>query len=257
MSRDQLPLSAPGPQPSLNRVVRLAGRPGEMRAVVEDDFHHFRVTLHHDGARVATLESASPRFPWSLCPAAGLELRALVGSALDKDMTGSFRIADARLQCTHQFDLAALAIANAARGTVTRRYDMVVPDTEDGRRHATLARDGTPLLDWALDGYAIAAPPPWSGRGLGGGFTAWVAESLDADMAEAALVLRRAIFISGGRGMAERLDRMAHAPDRGGCWVQQPEQAVKARREIGSTQDFTGRADMLTLDDEDWLAFAE
>ena len=74
------------------------------------------------------------------------------------------------------------------------------------------------------------------------------------DEAEAALVLRRAVFISGGRGVD--LD----APDRrmgprGGCWAWQPERAQRAVRMVGSTLDFTDRADDLTAHDRGWLAF--
>jgi hypothetical protein len=242
-------------RPALNRVIRIAGRPGAVRATLEDDFHHFRVVLHHAEGRVTAVESDSPRFPYSLCPAAGLQLRQIVGMGLSEDMTAVFRIADAREQCTHQIDLAALAVTAAARGTTRRRYDLVVYDHRPGEgRHAMLSRDGAPLLDWTLDGYAIATPEPYAGRGLGSGFTAWVAQSLDPETAEAALVLRRGVFISGGRGMAERLDSYASARVSGGCWVQQPARAALAARQKGSTLDFTGRAALLTRADETWLA---
>ena len=53
-----------------------------------------------------------------------------------------------------------------------------------------------------MSDYAVQEPAPYSGIGLGAGFSAWVARNLDEDEAEDALVLRRAIFISSGRGLA-------------------------------------------------------
>jgi hypothetical protein len=238
--------------PALNRVIRIAGSPGMVRATLEDDFHHFRVILRHDGERVTDVAADSPRAPFSLCPAAGLRLCEIVGTSLTDDMTAIFRVANARDQCTHQFDLAALALAAAARSTVTRRYRAIVHDPRAGHdRHALLRRDGEPVLDWVLDGYAIVSPPPFAGRSLGAGFTAWAARDLDTETAEAALVLRRAVFISAGRGLA---DDFVSAPPTGGCWVQQPERAPDALRVKGSTRDFTGRVDKLTHSDEGWLA---
>ena len=241
---------------TLHRVIRLAGRPGEVRVTVEDDFHHFRVRLHHDGTCVTAVGAEGLRSPYTLCPAAGGELVALVGMPLSTDPTAALRVADARQQCTHQIDIAALAVAAAARGTLTRRYDIAVPDAMFGvERHARLKRDGVELLDWVLDGYAIAAPLPFAGLGLGTGFTDWVANRLDDEAAEAALVLRRGVFVAGGRPKKEWLDSLVHSPASGGCWVQQPAQHERALRIRGSSLDFTGRAELLAGEDGRWLAF--
>ncbi|MBV9842360.1 MAG: hypothetical protein JOY99_12670 [Sphingomonadaceae bacterium] len=243
------------PMPSLNRVIRIAGAPAMVRATLEDDFHHFRVVLRHDGEHVTSIEADSPRSPYSLCPVASVRLRDLLDMPLSDDMTAAFRLTDARDQCTHQIDLAALAVAAAARGTVRRRYDVRVFDKRaDTKRHALLWRDGTLLLDWTLDRYAVAAPERFAGRSLGSGFTSWVSQTFDSETAEAALVLRRGVFISGGRGMGKELDERAGAPVSGGCWVQQEARAHTAIRHKGSTQDFTGRAELLTRADDEWLA---
>src|SRR3546814_12532079 len=89
---------------------------------------------------------------------------------------------------------------------------------------------------------------------LGRGFTAWAGTSLNTDDAEAALVLRRAIFISGGRGRTEELDRQPHAVARGGCWVQQPERASLATREKGTSRDHSDRPPQLPASDQGWLS---
>lgn len=243
-------------EPALHRVIRITGRPGETRVALEDDFHHFRVTIQHDGAQVTGVSSTSPRTPYSLCPAAGARLAELVGMALTTDLPSVIRHTDARLQCTHQYDLAAIGITAAARGTAARRYDITIPDAADGHTLAQLQRDGETMLEWGVAEYTITSPPPYAGLGLGAGFTDWVDRTLSADEAEAALILRRGVFISRGRGMAAFLDAQPRALPQGGCWVKQPGNAELARREIGSTLDFSGRSAALTRDDDAWLAFA-
>lgn len=241
---------------SLNRVVRTAVAANRARAVVEDDFHHFRVRIEHDGARVVAIGAQALRYPYSLCPAAGGELQNLVGAALTTWASDVFRYTEPRLQCTHQFDLAALALAAAARGQ-GRTYRAQVFDAVDGLMKAWVSRDGAPVHEWSVEGYAISTPSRFGGLGLGQGFTSWVAANLDEGDAEAALVLRRSVFISRGRSRLPELDRMPHAPEFGGCWVQQPGRAQTARREIGSAQDFSTRPEMLTASDDAWLAFAD
>ncbi len=223
--------------------------------MVEDDFHHFRVTIRHADGRVTEATSQALRSPTVLCPLAGDQLADLVGMALSPSSAAALGQTDARQQCTHMIDIAGLAIAAAARGIARRGYAALVPDREDGRTHASLTRDGEPVLNWAIAGRVIEGPAPFAGVNIDSGFTGWSQKTLGLDEAEAALVLRRAVFISGGRGVD--LD----APGRrtgplGGCWTWQPERADRATRNIGSTWDFTGRAEALTLDDGPWLAFA-
>lgn len=238
---------------ALIRRIGVATREREARAVVEDDFHHFRVVIRHDGGRVSGTAWQALRRPWTTCAIAGERLSELVGMELSPDANAVLAHTDPRQQCTHMFDLAGLAIATAARGIGERRYEAVVPDRIDGRTTPRLARDGAEVLRWSLEGSHITAPEPFTGRSLQAGFSKWVEEHLDVDDAEAALVMRRAVFISGGRGV--NLDAAPHAPSRGGCYVQQPERASAARRMVGSTQDFTDRRDSLLGEDQAWLAF--
>lgn len=241
---------------ALNRVVRTALGAGAVRAVVEDDFHHFRLTLRHDDRWVTAIEPETLRSPFSLCAAAGGRLDEIIGVALTPLAADVFRHTEPRLQCTHQFDLAALAIAAAARG-IGRCYRVHVPDLTAGRTHAVVSRDGELVMAWDVEAYAIAAPARFSGIGLGAGFTDWVMRNLDADAAEAALVLRRGVFISRGRTMRAELDARPHAQASGGCWVQQPERAARALRNVGSWRDFSAGAHLLIVSDEAWLAFSD
>ena len=89
--------------------------PGEVVADLEDDFHHFRITLRHDGHVVESVDAESIRWPWSTCPGAAVPLRALAGAPLSTRWTHAARFAKPALNCTHQFDAAAHAITQAAR----------------------------------------------------------------------------------------------------------------------------------------------
>ena len=132
------------------------------------------------------------------------------------DATAHGAHADARTTCTHWFDLAGLAIAQAGAGRDHRRYDMTVPDRgEGGRTTAHLARDGVDLLDWDVDARTVLGPEPYAGQPMGRGFLAWANATLDPDTAEAAIALRRACRISLGRLMDlddyERASEVGHA----------------------------------------------
>jgi len=241
---------------ALHRRIEISTRPGEARGVVEDDFHHFRVVIRHDGAAVTAAFSQAPRHPTVICPAAGDRLTELVGMALDPSSAAALAHTDARQQCTHMIDLAGLTIAVATRGIARRSYHAVVPDRIDGRTTPTLERDGAPVLAWEMNGDVIEAPAPFGVRSIGSGFTGWARDALDLDTAEATLVLRRAVFIAAGRGVNLDDRTGGRTGPLGGCWTWQLERADRAERMIGSTVDFTGRDERLTADDADWLAFA-
>ena len=72
--------------------------------------------------------------------------------------------------------------------------------------------------------------------------------------AEAALILRRAIFISAGR--VANLDAARSSQASGACYTTNPDRAPTAFRVVGSTQDFEGRPEALLSSDQDWLAFS-
>jgi len=176
--------------------------PEEVQGELEDDFHHFRVSIAHDGAKVTALEGTAVRHPWSTCPAALVPLRSLVGAPVTADATAHGTHGDARTSCTHWFDLTGLAIAQAGSGRERRRYDMTVPDRgEGGRTTAHLSRDGEPVLDWQVDAQTILGPEPFTAQSMGRGFLAWANETFDPDTAEAVIALRRACRISLGRLM--------------------------------------------------------
>jgi hypothetical protein len=239
------------PDGSYRRRIRIRALDARsVEAALEDDFHHFTVVLEHDGDAVTGVVASAGRWPWSTCPAAGSQLELLVGMDLSPRCTAVAAIADPRWQCTHQFDLAGLAVAQAARGGGGRRYDIEVPPAlPTGERTPRLWRDDELLLEWTIGyGVGLTAPEPFTDAPWRGGFIKWADATFEPDAAEAAIVLRRACDIGMGRGMD--LEGYRSAAElavimTGVCYTMQPEVMPGASREIGSIRDFADHPDAL------------
>jgi len=234
------------------RRILLVGEPGRIVADLEDDFHRMRVVIEHDGERVQNVGGDSTRFPWTECPAALTPLAALRGAKLTTATTAAANGANPRENCTHLFDIATLAVAHAAAARERRRYDIAVPDRIDNRTRPTLARDGEPILTWEVSGSVIKGPAPFTGRSLRGmEFLRWAEAKFDADAAEAAIVLRRGVFISAGR-----LNDLDTSPNAAAlikwvgatCHSFTPGIAESAHRVMGSSREFTHRPEALLGD---------
>ena len=224
----------------------------QARCVVEDDFHHFRVIVSARNGAVTAVSHQALRTPNTLCDAAGGRLGELVGMVLDPASSAVVGAADQFQQCTHQFDLAGLGVAALALGRPRRVYDVTVPDRVGERTRAVLAADGVDALVWDVEDMTVLGPEPYSGRSLGAGFTRFT-RSLPQEEAEAALVMRRALFVSRGRGV--NFDEIGQRGPVGGCWAWQPERMDRLRRQPENRRDFTEMAGHLLLGDDDWLEF--
>jgi hypothetical protein len=229
--------------------------PTRVVAALEDDFHHFVVTLDHDGSVVTGCTASAHRWPWSTCADAGAVLRELVGMPLTDRFTGVAAVTDPRHHCTHQLDVAAHAVTHAASGRTRRQYDVEIPAARaDATTHHRLWVDGVPDLAWSFRrGTPVALPPPFDAAPWKGGFMRWADATLPSDAAERAIVLRRACDIGMGRAMQHVLDDMATAEElapimAGVCFTMQPDQMVVARRRRGDHRDFATRPEAL-LDD--------
>ncbi|MCP4067193.1 MAG: DUF2889 domain-containing protein, partial [Phycisphaeraceae bacterium] len=147
-----------------------------------DDFHHFRARVKCDGDRVLEVVAESLRPPWSTCVEAERLLEHLEGMPLAPSLRAAGQYTPSRMQCTHMFDAAALAIARLGSGTGGVTYSIAIPDRVDGRTHATIERDGELLLEWDLVKNEIVGSEPFSGQQIvGHQFAAWAEASLDRD----------------------------------------------------------------------------
>lgn len=224
------------------RLVRLD--PHRVWGGLEDDFHHFEITLGHDNGIVTEIAMEALRWPWTTCPDAGANLGRLVGMPLSDRCTEVARITDPHFQCTHQFDLAGLCVTHAARGTDRRQYDIAL-ENENTVVRARLHQDGKLILEWTLvaDGIrrVLLDPPPFTDAPWKGGFIKWADATFDPEPAEAAIVLRRSCDIGMGRGMD--LEAIGCAEELAGlmtgvCYSMQPDIMPVAFRNRGSIRDF-------------------
>lgn len=233
------------------RAIRLELGETTARGEMEDDAHHFAVTLAHDGDTVQGIRGEPFRTPWSICPASVGVLDRLVGLPLDIDRKVLLQKVAGAEQCTHMLDLAAQLMRHAAVGTAARTYSVAIPidDIKDARE-ATLERDGTIVLRWIVADQTILGPGHFADLSLRH-VNGWARVNIpDPDMLEAVAILQRAVLTSVGRVL--NLDRLASAAPLAGklgpCFVFREGQVEKAKRMVGSTIDFTARRGPLEMD---------
>lgn len=227
----------PKPWGSYRRAVRIAADGNCVRTAMEDDVHHFRLTLHHDGKVVQKVEAEAIRTPWSICPGALEVLQALVGMTLEQVI--ALPSQQRAQQCMHLFDLAILAARYAGKSDFTRHY-RIEGDYDQSPPIMRLWRDDVEMLSWSLvDGRISGAK--YDGvplNRLGDALT-----DAPDDEAEAALILRRASLIAAVRMLV--LDKYVDAdhvnPNAPAvCYARQPERTATAARNFGSSRDFHG-----------------
>jgi hypothetical protein len=232
------------------RVVAIV-EPGRVRAAVEDESHCMEVSVFHDGTRVTDIEATSSRIPWSSCPNAGIKLKDLIGVPLQRmhETTGR----DAKLHCTHLFDLARVAIARAKAGASVQ-YDIAVEDRVERRTRGELIRDGQFVMAWDVVHITVTGPDPFTGHLLVGA-PQWP-PGLDDDTLEAALVLRRVFLVAQMREPKASVAR-THGPPQvldadvltkngmlGRCYSYRVETGAGARS-LNSWRDFAGAREKL------------
>lgn len=215
---------------------------------LEDDFHHFRVTLAHADGVVTSVQGEALRFPWTTCPDAAVPLHELEGMALTDRMTAAAAHSDPRMNCTHMFDAACLAVTHAYRGTPTRRYDVELWLPAGGRSRMHLRRDGEDLFTWEISDGVFTNQLPWSEGPWRGGFLRWADSTLPPEDAEAAIVARRVCDIGMGRTMDLEAFPTAEGllwVTEGACYTMRTGVAEHAHRMRGTIRDFGADPDAM------------
>lgn len=209
------------------RRVALAARGNVACGALEDDVHHVRVTVRHDGTRVTEVVGEAVRLPWSTCPGSEAGIASLAGTELAGAARGLKSSYRAALHCTHMFDLAQLVVAQAARGDGAVDYLATVDVPDAGDLHAEITRDGETVLTWDVARYAQPAMPT------------------DDAITEAAFVLRRAVWLAPISSM--RFDEYETVGPTGlpvgSCWTAQPERIDVAFRHRGSQRHYGAAPD--------------
>ncbi len=218
-------------RPGFHRAVLIEPGVGMVRASVEDDYHHMRVALLHDGERVAKVDAAMIRAPWSTCPGAQAALREAFTGIMLADIAGA---GAKRTHCTHLFDLVLWAAAHAGDSRPTR-YDAEVTDPVDGVRRLRLMCDTAPAMAWIERLGTLTEPHALVGRSLFE-LRDWIAAQPE-QIAEKARILQWAGILAHGRQipLSRQSDASRMPPN---CYTFQPDRAAQALR-TGEIRDFT------------------
>jgi Protein of unknown function (DUF2889) len=252
MNQPAFPTSPPG---LWRRIVLHPGsnaHGGWIGGALEDDIHRFHMRLDHAEGRITRAHAQALRHPWSACPGAAPHIAGeLVGALL-----AEIAQRDPALHCTHLYDLTVVLAAHV-HDTAPMQFDMRVADRVEERTTATLEENGAPVLHWQLEGSMV----------LGGDhvgqdlrkLSIWKHELSPRD-AERATILRRAVFVSGGRqfvpppGLRFAAD---HSPSRQGvCFNYQQPMAATSTRSPNWRRDFSLTEDQPLADFEPAKVFA-
>jgi hypothetical protein len=217
--------------PPFRRVITLSSSVGQVVSRVSDNVHEFSVKLLHDGVCVTDVSAEAARFPWTTCPLGTDRLKRLIGTPIGNHERVKV---DQSQQCTHMLDLAKLALAHSVR-TGDRRYVVYIEaGASPDACYATLSRDGKELLKWNVTNDIVISPPPYTGH-VTTGRAIWApAVEADADLREAALVLRRCLLVFRGRRFVTPDTLRANAAPEliGVCVSFQPEHVNDAVRPV-------------------------
>lgn len=221
----------------IRRSLSLAARDeGTVVGWVEDNFHHLGVTVRHDGVTVRAVSAATVRIPWTTCCEAGTPLEALVGQPLLRRASLLARRVPMQFQCTHLFELAALAMVHASARRADRRYDIVVrrDPTRAEEMTGTLAENGEVVLAWTVVEGRIAGPREYAGQSLFEGFRDWL-EALSDEEAGHVWMLRRGFWLAAGLSAFQPRAVAAETGLGHVCYSYQPAQRDRAYA-IGNSQ---------------------
>ena len=176
--------------------------PGWTGGALEDDMHRFHLRIDHTVGAITAMQARAVRHPWSACVDAAPHICA----ELEGEKLADVAARDPAQQCTHLFDLAILCAAHAGDMAPTV-FDMRVADRQEDCTTATLHQNGEEMLRWMLRGTIIEGSERFAGRNIKR-VSQWKREYSPQE-AEWATLLRRAIFISGGRVYMPQMDKRA------------------------------------------------
>lgn len=225
------------------RRIRLWNEDGAVSGQLDDNNHALWMRLFHDGARITGTDGGFSRWPTTGCVSAADGLRSLIGMELGTGWLSIYGEGQPRGACTHMFDLAALGIAQAARPTTERVWDVIVPDEgADGLLDAELLLDGERVHHWRLRDMAIAEPAELGGQDVLRGFMPWALARFEGDALEGAIVLRMGLFVARARTVVpdtEVLPLSRFTQRHGVCYAYSSPRFERALQRMNTVRDFS------------------
>lgn len=228
----------------LRRRIRLENHSGRVEAHLSDNFHEMHCSLQHCDGMITDVDCRTLRIPNTGCPGAALVIRELIGLPIAIPRAELYESGRVKRNCTHMFDLVALAMAQASRpDEADRLYNAEVPDETDAPVWVKVDCDGETVHRWLVRHDHIVEPAAWAGRPLLAGFTRWASETLEGDALEAAIILARSCFIAVGapyltEAFVGRTLRL-HETMAGVCHAYQAEMLDRTWFLAGARRDFT------------------
>lgn len=224
------------------RRIRLTNLHGQVLAALEDNSHAMRCRLDHDGGQIKSVYAEMIRVPMNICSGAQAKLDDLIGRPVDTPFRSFYGDGKPRFQCSHLYDLAWLAISHVRRGTRTRTYDVMVPDTVEGRTAIRIDTDGSETRIWHIKDDQVSDAGPLAGTSMRGGFIRRLLDDLSGEDFEEALLLYKAYVVA--RGRRKLLDEntplpVTDLPRRNACYAFGDERVADARRTL-SRRKITG-----------------
>lgn len=257
---------APTPNPDyghgfFRRRIRLINSPQRIEAQLEDNNHAFKVSLVHDNDKITSIEALPLRYPFSTCPGATKPIQSLLGHSLEQPLEQplgkdfhhptSIQAEDRKPgnNCTHIYDLVALAIDHLRRGEPERLYDIAVSDELNDTCSASVACNGKTIHSWQVKPYVIIAPETLRDGPLLKGFYRWAESTFQGDILEAARVLQRGYFVAQTRrfdyeNTAGRMAEDDEMPE-GACFSYNAGNVENAKQTHNMIRDFSEQADEL------------
>jgi len=221
--------------PGFRRRFRITPSANFVRAEVEDDYHHMRLTLRHENGVAMDIQPEIVRAPWTTCPGAIEQLKkTFTGTELSKFAERG----EKRMNCTHLHDLATLSAAHAY-DTQVLVYDVLVSDPVEGTRESELRSNGVTQLRLVLKDGQVTEPVEFAGATVDK-LAPWI-YSLDHTLQEGARVLRWATMIANGRTIPLNRQSDASRMPVGNCFTFQPQVRIAAKR-VGEIRDFSRSA---------------
>lgn len=231
------------------RRIRLHAAANTVSVALEDGNHGFRIQLRHDGERVTDIGVDALRHPFDTCPEAAGPLQRSVGHRLDSPMQALRDRVVPGENCTHLFDMAALAVSHAGHSDAVLEYDMAVEDDKGRPARVDIRCNGRQVHAWEVEAHHVVAPPALAGKPMMRGFHAWAAACFDGPELEAAIALQRAYFVAQSRRFSfdppEANPGIADGMPQGSCYSYNPGAVERALRSAGTVRDFTHAADKL------------
>ena len=238
------------------RRIRLTSDGLSVLGELEDSAHGFRCYLKHNGQHLTAIRGESLRTPYDICPGATEPIKQFVGQAIDVSLQDLNTSINARSNCTHLYDLSALALEfcflSHSQGLEQRIIDVEIPDETDQPTTAKVTIDGVEVLAWQLRQWQIVGPSSVAGKPFHKGFASWVNESLSGLEQTAAFAIQKGYLVAESRrydmdaltGTAAELPEAMNSI----CYTYSRENVGNARRLSGTMRDFSDReAQLLTF----------